>query len=208
MSLPPSKNSDPRLSIAEQLRFVAEQLIQDKTKSIDQTLTTHLSSDVLALLYKSINSLQGSSHALKLLHEFQVHQVELDLQFKQFESTEQELNKVIAYYQSLFHFAPIAYLVTCNKGQIQDGNMAASQLLGIEKAELCSSSIYDFLSERDKSLIRQKLKTLKQGTDRVQCEVTLNCHQQDPHKCMIIANHRPSGTSIQMLLFEGVLSHT
>ncbi|GLX79474.1 hypothetical protein tinsulaeT_28140 [Thalassotalea insulae] len=193
---------DARLAVPKQLRLRAEQLL--KGNSIQSSMSSPLSPDVLAFLYQIASSPEGSSDALKLLHEFQVHQVELDLQFKQLETNEQELNKIVTYYRSLFALAPAAYLVTSLSGQIIEGNKAAADLLGIDQLALDDFSIVNLVDIQAKPQLQQQLQTLLEGAVRVQCELIVNCQQRGMQPMLMVANLGLDGASVQMVLFEGV----
>ena len=197
-------SSDTQLTIPEQLRLTAEQLIKDN--STQASLRSPLSPDVLAFLYQVASSPKGSSDALKLLHEFQVHQVELDLQFNQFESNELALTKTLNYYQALFNSAPLAYLLTSIDGQILDGNKGAANLLGIEQSELSHYSINNLLKSEDKSRLTLQLNALKPGATSVHFELAIDCQQRGICRLLITANLGVDGESVQMILFKPTLS--
>ncbi len=63
----------------------------------------------LQLLHELASTPESAVDALKLLHELQVHQVELDLQHEQIEITQRELAEDLARYQALYELAPLAY---------------------------------------------------------------------------------------------------
>jgi hypothetical protein len=67
-----------------------------------------VSVEALTLLHRLASQPGSASDALKLLHELQVHQVELDLQQAQLEANERELNDELSRYRLLFEQAPSA----------------------------------------------------------------------------------------------------
>jgi len=71
---------------------------------------------------------------LRLLHELQVHQIELELQNEELVASNRELDALRAKYQTLFEAAPVGYLTLSAGGNVLDCNAKALQLLGLDYA--------------------------------------------------------------------------
>jgi PAS domain-containing protein len=196
-------NPDSGLSTIERLRLDAEKHIEENTTP--PSLFAALGTEVLTLLYRIASSPTGGSDALKLLHEFQVHQVELDMQHGQFEANELAQTEELAHYRSLFNFAPISYLVLSTTGQIIEANKAVAELLCVEQAELCTHQFDYFLDFADRPDWQQLLRELKQDTTTAYCDLTLNCGGKNSRRFQISAN-LARGEHIQMILSEQLQS--
>ncbi len=71
---------------------------------------------------------------IRLLHELQVHQIELELQNDELVTTNRELDALRAKYQALYESAPIGYLTLSPAGHVLDCNAKALQMLGLDYA--------------------------------------------------------------------------
>ncbi len=67
----------------------------------------------------------------KILHELQVHQIELELQNDELRRAQTELAAERDRYFILFDLAPVGYCIISEKGLIDKINLTAASLLGI-----------------------------------------------------------------------------
>jgi PAS domain S-box-containing protein len=81
----------------------------------------------------------------KLIHELQVHQVELELQNEQLRCTQEELEDARDKYVDLYDFSPCGYLVLDQNGKIFEANLTAARLLGVDREKLLRAKFSDFV---------------------------------------------------------------
>jgi PAS domain-containing protein len=139
----------------EQLRAHAEDRLQDRSAPSSAGWT--ISPETLSLLYRLSSDPDSASDALKLLHELQTHQVELDLQHAQLLESENELHAQLAHYRALYEQAPIGYLVLEVDGRILQSNRAAAELLGLDGARLDNHLLGSLLSPDSKASLARVL---------------------------------------------------
>src|SRR5262249_50093797 len=72
----------------------------------------------------------------RVLHELEVHEVELEMQNEELRGARTEAERGLARYTELFDFAPIGYATLSGSGTIQEVNHAGARLLGKERATL------------------------------------------------------------------------
>jgi PAS domain S-box-containing protein len=73
---------------------------------------------------------------MKILHELQVHQVELEMQGEELDRSLALSEAMRAKYYDLYNFAPVAYLTISPDGKIFDANIAAGVQFGITPESL------------------------------------------------------------------------
>jgi PAS domain S-box-containing protein len=87
--------------------------------------------------------------AARLVHELQVHQVELEMQNDELRGTQGELEASRDRYSTLYHQAPIGYLTIDRRGKIQEVNLTATAMLGMERAHLLGQHLAMFVNRED-----------------------------------------------------------
>ena len=78
----------------------------------------------------------------KLVHELQIHQVELDMQNEELRRAQGETEAAGAKYADLFDFAPIGYFIFNRQGVILDANLTGARLLGVERGSLLRTPFF------------------------------------------------------------------
>ena len=110
---------------------------------------------------------------LKLLHELQVHQVELELQNEELRQTKDELVTLLEQYTDLYDFAPTGYVTLDHSGTIRRVNITGSSLLGIERSRLNGQSFKQFVASADCPAFAAFLEKTLMSPAKVTCEVAL-----------------------------------
>lgn len=126
-----------------------------------------ISMQALAHLFRLACSPDTAADGLRLLHELQVHQVELDLQHAEIVASEHAASESMSHYKSLFDQAPVAYLVADTRGYISDANDAAAWLLCFERDDLVGRLIDNVLAPGSRRLFDALLQQLQAGATRV-----------------------------------------
>jgi len=90
-----------------------------------------------------------AASAETLLHELQVHQIELQLQNEALRQAQSELEASHDRYVDLFESAPVAYVTLSPEGRIADGNLLATRILGLTQAEMLQRQFEDFIAPTD-----------------------------------------------------------
>ena len=112
-------------------------MVVDKVPKIDIAQLRHRAEERLEA---SIKAVPGSmDEPQRLLHELQVHQMELEIQNEELRLARAELETALGKYTDLYEFAPVGYLTLDRKGIIHTVNLTGASLLGIERSNLNKS---------------------------------------------------------------------
>jgi PAS domain S-box-containing protein len=118
---------------------------------------------------------------LKLIHEIEVHQIELELQNEELKiSKDRAIEIGSEKYAELYDFAPSGYFTLSKEGEIIDLNIAASKILGKERAGLIKSRLGFFVSDDTKLNINNFLKNIFESHEKETCLITLQTNSDLP----------------------------
>jgi two-component system cell cycle sensor histidine kinase/response regulator CckA len=84
-----------------------------------------------------------------LVHELQVHQIELEMQNEELRQAQEKLEASRARYFDLYDLAPVGYFTLSEEGLILEANLTAATLLGVPRGSLAKRPIVRFLFRGD-----------------------------------------------------------
>jgi len=119
------------LTNASALRQIAE----DNLKNVNEKTNLHLS--------------EGDQ--LKLIHELQVHQIELQLQNDELVKANIKANIEEQKYIELYDFAPTGYVTVTQNGKILNINFAAAKMFDKERIDIINKQLQLFLPVKSRS---------------------------------------------------------
>ena len=90
--------------------------------------------------------------APRLLHELQVHQVELELQNEELRQAQESLEAARSRYFDLYDLAPVGYVTLNEQGLILEANLTAATLLGVPRSSLVKRPITHFFFRDDQDI--------------------------------------------------------
>jgi len=112
-------------------------------------------------------------HCQQLLHELQVHQIELEMQNEELRVTQEQLSESLEKYSDLYEFAPVGYVTSNSKGRIVEANLTFAGQLGLERARLINTALSLYATATDRAAFRAHLQEVAQSDERHSCELRL-----------------------------------
>jgi len=122
----------------------------------------------------SVEFPRNEEETQRLVHELEVHQIELEMQSKELRHAQEKLELSRDKYSELYDFAPVGYFTFDARGRIQEINLAGAQLLGIERGLLSNIPISRFIADaKGKKAFSGHLKNVLQKKGIQGCEIKL-----------------------------------
>ena len=130
-----SNESTSKLSDAQVLRNKAELIVHQKNANIPENF-----------------EILNYDETLKIIHELQVHQIELEMQNEELHRIQQALTTEKQRYFNLYNLAPVGYCTLSAENLIIEANLIAANLFGMSQSELAQQPITRFIHPEDQDL--------------------------------------------------------
>ena len=153
MKQKPSPSPDARA-----LRQQAEQKLRERQPSAEQT--------------------QSEIDTQALVHELQVHQIELEMQNEELHRAQLEAQQAADKYTELFDFAPVGYFVLDPQGVVCGVNLAGAALLGLDRQHVTGRPFEQYVVSDSRAEFSAFCRSVRSGEGRRSCEVRLLQHGQ------------------------------
>jgi PAS domain S-box-containing protein len=109
----------------------------------------------------------------RLIHELEVHAVELEIQNAELKETRDELEVSRQRYYDLFDVAPVGYFSLDPKGTVVEVNQAGLHLLGQERERIVRMPFTTFVAERDLQPFIIMLQRLRHKSHQERLKLTI-----------------------------------
>jgi len=113
------------------------------------------------------------SDTKKLLHELQVHQIELEMQNEELRQANEIAEEALRKYTLLYDFAPMGYFTLDSDGSIHELNFTGAEILGEKRFSLINSNFKLFVSEGSKPVFSKFFKNVYTSNAKESCELML-----------------------------------
>jgi PAS domain S-box-containing protein len=113
------------------------------------------------------------AEAQKLIHELQVHQVELEMQNEELSRARTELEVARRHYFDLYHLAPVGYCILSREGLVLEANLTAVNMLDLALSTLVRKPISRFIFKEDQDVYCLHLKQLYKANRSITCELRM-----------------------------------
>jgi len=148
------ENSKKRSKITTTLRQKAEELLSKKQQL-------------------QFDSNFSQAETLKLIHELEVYQIELEMQNEELLFAKEQAELATEKYTELYDFAPSGYFTLSKEGKVIDVNLTGANILGKERLKLRNSQFGFFVSDDTKNIFNLFLEKIFNSKVRESCEVKL-----------------------------------
>lgn len=155
------------------LSSLRERATTQLTDGIRSNLKHASTSEAMAVLFKLASSPSTAGDALALLHELQVHQVEVEMQHEELRRSRVELESNLIRQTTHVECAPAAFLVIDEATVLCEINLAGVRLLGAESNDVLGRPFSSFLSASSSEQLQKMLTLARGGAVPETCELQL-----------------------------------
>lgn len=172
------QNEEPDLTDPRKLRQKAEEELKAKQKKVG---------------FEDLD-------AARLVHELQVHQIELEMQNEELRRAYDTAETALKKYTILYDLAPMGYFTLDKSGSICELNFTGADLLGEKRFKLINSNIKLYISEGSRDIFNDFFMKVYSSHAKESCEVMLGYDRQplcrvylegivtdDDQKCLLSA---------------------
>jgi len=115
----------------------------------------------------------GVDDPQRLVHELQVHQIELEMQNEELRQARRDLEASLARYTDLYEFAPVGYFSLDDQGTILEVNLIGAALLGTVRSRVRGRTFASFLAYESLGEVNQFMEQVRANQTRQSCQVTM-----------------------------------
>ncbi|MBJ6725241.1 sensor histidine kinase [Geomesophilobacter sediminis] len=148
---------------------------------------------------QATNNVQETQY---LVHELQVHQIELEMQNDELRRARDEVETLLEKYTDLYDFAPTGYFTLDAGGFILAANLRGAGLLGIDRAKLLGRDFGLFVDREARPLYQECRNKVLAGQEKVTVEVPLATEGNRPRFVQIEAVADGSGKECRVALVD------
>jgi PAS domain-containing protein len=145
----------------------------DKRNFTDDQMLRRNAEELLKKKQDKLDRSAMETDAVKLLHELQVHQIELEMQNEELIRANETAEAALKKYTMLYDFAPMGYFTLDSEGSICDLNFTGAEILGDKRFSLMNSNFKLFIADESLKIFNSFFKRVFATEFKESCEVNL-----------------------------------
>ncbi len=139
----------------------------------------------------------------EIIHDLQIHQIELELQNDELRSTQGELEKTRDRYINLYDFSPVGYFTLDKNAKILEANLTGADFLGLERKNIIGADFRKYIMPEFQDTFYLYLREILESGEKRQVEVRIK--KRDgffPARLESIAQNDDNGKTIKTILID------
>ena len=147
-------NEEMDYTDAKQLRLKAEEQLKRRSRKIDNPVV--------------------ENDSKKLVHELQVHQIELEMQNEELRQAYETAETALKRYTMLYDLAPMGYFTLDSNANISELNFTGADILGDKRFSLVNSNLKLFISNDSLPVFNDFYRKVYSRHGKESCKVQLS----------------------------------
>ena len=140
--------------------------------------------------------------ARRLVHELQVHQIELEMQNEELERARTDVEEGLARYTDLYEFAPVGYLTLNRGGEIRQVNLTGARLLGLERSHLVGKRLALLVDADSRPAFNRFFSKVFETGGKETCEVVVRPELASPFAVELAATSANGGKECRVVAMD------
>lgn len=146
---------------------------KEKRNFTDDQMLRRNAEEILKKKQDKMDKLVIETDSVKLLHELQVHQIELEMQNEELIRANAAAETALKKYTMLYDFAPMGYFTLDPEGNICELNFTGAEILGDKRFSLVNSNFRLFISEASRTVFDKFFRKIYSKNGKESCEIKL-----------------------------------
>jgi PAS domain-containing protein len=146
---------------------------KEKRNFTDDQMLRRNAEELLKKKQVKMDKLTIETDAVKLLHELQVHQIELEMQNEELIQANEAAETALRKYTMLYDFAPMGYFTIEPDGIINELNFTGAEILGDKRFSLVNSNFKLFITEDSRPVFDKFFSKVFSKKGKESCEVNI-----------------------------------
>jgi PAS domain S-box-containing protein len=135
----------------------------------------------------------------RLLHELQVHQIELEMQNEELQRARLDVEEGLSRYTDLYEFAPVGYLTLNRAGEIRQVNLTGARLLGLERSHLVGKRLAVLVDADSRAVFNAFFTRVFDSGIKETCEVVVRPELASPFAVEFAATSAAGGKECRVV---------
>jgi hypothetical protein len=148
-------------------------MIKGKRNFTDEQMLRREAEEQLKKKQKNMGNSVIETDAVKLLHELQVHQIELEMQNEELRQANETAEMALKKFTMLYDFAPMGYFTLHRDGSISELNFTGAELLREKRFSLVNTNFKLFVYDESKAVFNKFFSKVFVSNAKESCEVML-----------------------------------
>jgi len=146
---------------------------KDENKFTNARVLRKKAEELLAKKQKMMDVEMSELDEKKLLHELQVHQIELEMQNEELLIEIEIAEKALKKNAMLFDLAPMGYITLDSTGTIYEINQAGANMMGGDISGLLKTNFKLYVADNAKVIFADFIKKVFESYQKVSCQIML-----------------------------------
>ncbi|MEI6767207.1 MAG: ATP-binding protein [Bacteroidota bacterium] len=168
----------------------------------DAEILRHKAEEKQKAQQPKVKNIFSEADNIKLIHELEVHQIELEMQHEELEVAKANAEITAAKYTTLYNFAPSGYISLSKEGTVLQLNLRAATILGKERIHLIDRRLGQFISLETRPAFNAFINKSFEQQGKQTCEAVVEIEGRPAQYIYFEGTHTKSGEECMLTMID------